>query len=132
MSHSVVPDTIEDITQAIHVSRKDGVRIILTLGGTGIAPRDVTPEATAPLINRHLPGIAEVIRQAGKNSTQRAVVSRGLAGVINADPQHGFLDDVVIVNLAGSPDAAEVGCSVLIPLIPHLLAQLDGGDHRDH
>lgn len=131
ISSTIIPDGIESITSGVNKARTQGARIILTLGGTGIAPRDVTPEASAQLISRDLPGISEAIRREGQKSTERAVVSRGLAGVINANPSEGFASDCVLINLAGSLNAAEVGTKVVIPLLDHLIMQLDGDKHND-
>ena len=126
----IIPDGISSITQEITAACKKGARIIITLGGTGIAPRDVTPEASAQLIDRELVGIAEAIRREGQKSTERAVVSRGLAGVINANEVKSFPHDSVLINLAGSKNAAEVGTGVIIPLLEHLVMQLDGDKHN--
>lgn len=130
ISSAIIPDGILSITEEITAARKKGSRIIITLGGTGIAPRDVTPEASAKLINRELPGIAEAIRREGQKTTERAVVSRGLAGVINAEADKGMPEDSVLINLAGSQNAAEVGTGVIIPLLEHLVMQLDGDKHN--
>ena len=131
ITSAIIPDGISSITEAIQEARKDNVRIILTLGGTGIAPRDVTPEASAQLITKDLPGIAEAIRREGQKTTERAVVSRGVAGVIDADPAQGIKHPCVLINLAGSLNAAEVGTRVVIPLLEHLVMQLDGDKQHD-
>lgn len=129
ISSALVPDGIESVQAGITAARATGVRVVITLGGTGIAPRDYTPEASRPLITRELPGVAEAIRRAGESATVRSVVSRGLAGVMDADDT--FDTSSVLVNLAGSENAAVVGCEVLIPLIPHLVMQLDAGNHDE-
>lgn len=124
ISNTVVADGIDAVQRGISHARAGGARVVITLGGTGVAPRDVTPEASASLIGRNLPGIAEAIRRAGSASTPMSAVSRGLAGVIEADGTSA--EPTLLVNLAGSLDAAEVGCAVLNPLIAHIVAQMDG------
>lgn len=99
-------------------------RVIVTSGGTGVTPDDVTPEQTAPLLDRELPGIMHALWTTGAQHTPLAALSRGVAGIA------GF---TFIVNLPGSPGGIEDGMSVLDPLIDHLLAQIDGvKDHGEH
>lgn len=93
--------------------------VVVTTGGTGVAPRDVTPEATRQFITTELPGVAEALRRNGAQHNEFAVISRGLAG---------FNNNTFIVNLPGSVKAVDEGLEVLIPLIPHLLAQRSGED----
>lgn len=97
-----------------------GSDVVVTTGGTGVAPSDVTPEQTAPLLERSLPGLAEAIRARGAAHVPTAVLSRGLAGVNGC---------TVVVNLPGSPGGVRDGIDVLDPVIGHLLDQLGGGDH---
>lgn len=133
ISSEIIPDGVEAIVTAINSARARNNRIILTLGGTGIAPRDFTPEASQSLITRDLPGIADAIRREGEKTTFRAVMSRGLAGVIDAEPDKGFPLGTILINLAGSPNAAKVGCAVVLPLLEHLVMQLDGDKiHAGH
>lgn len=119
----IVPDGIDSVRHELETALSRGVRIIVTTGGTGVAPRDVTPEATAPLIERDLPGVAELLRREGAQSTPSAALSRGLAG-LTAGPPH-----VVIVNLPGSQRGAREGIATLLTVLPHLLNQVEGGDH---
>jgi molybdenum cofactor synthesis domain-containing protein len=119
----VVPDGLESVRTALEQALTAQARVVLTTGGTGVAPRDVTPEATRPFLARDLPGIPELMRAVGMRQTATAALSRAVAG-ITAGPS-----PAVIVNLPGSPAGARECMDVLMPLLPHLVAQLDGGDH---
>jgi cyclic pyranopterin phosphate synthase len=93
--------------------------VLLTTGGTGASPTDATPEATAALLDRALPGVPEALRARGRTPT--AALSRGLAGIA---------DGTVVVNLPGSPGGVDDALAVLTDLLPHLLQQVRG--HADH
>lgn len=118
----VVPDGVESVDGALRAALADGAALVVTTGGTGIGPRDLTPEGTRGLLERELPGLAEAFRREGAAHVAAAVLSRGLAGVA--------ANGAVIVNLPGSTAAVEQGLGVLLPLLPHLLDQIAGGDHR--
>lgn len=120
----VVPDEITAIVTAIRRAVSDGARVVLTTGGTGVGPRDVTPEATASLGGRELPGLAEEIRRKGLAATPFAVLSRGLAVVIDGDGT-----PALVVNAPGSTGGVRDAVAVLAPLVEHIVAQLDGGGH---
>ena len=94
---------------------------ILTTGGTGLSPRDVTPQATAAVLDYQVTGMAEAMRAASFNITPRAMLSRALVGV---------RQQTLIINLPGSPKAARENFEVLLPVLPHALAKL-GGDPAD-
>lgn len=117
----IVPDQVGPIREAVLDALRSGARLVLTTGGTGVTPTDVTPEAVSPLIERAIPGIAERIRMANADKVPTAVLSRGVAGAIG---------ETLIVTLPGSPGGVRDGLAVLAPLVEHVLQQLSGGDHR--
>ncbi|MCT2996417.1 MogA/MoaB family molybdenum cofactor biosynthesis protein, partial [Propionibacterium freudenreichii] len=98
--------------------------VVLTTGGTGISPRDLTPEATEPLLVARLDGVADAIRRRGEEHVVTALLSRGLVGITG----HG-MDSAVVVNAPGSTGGVRDAIAVLGPLVAHLIDQLDGGDH---
>lgn len=117
----VVADGADSVEAALRALVAEGTRLIVTTGGTGIAPTDRTPEGTARVLDREIPGIAEELRRRGLADTPMAVISRGLAGIV--DP------GTLIVNLPGSTRAVASGIAVIAELAPHVLDQLSGGDH---
>ena len=121
LSRTVVPDDIAGIQQAVRQALANGARLVLTTGGTGVSPTDVTPEAVGPLLERQLPGIAERLRAANADRVPTAVLSRGVAGVVG---------QALIITLPGSPGGVRDGVAVLAPLVGHILDQLAGSDHR--
>lgn len=117
----IVPDDAETIATAISSFVQGGVRVVVTTGGTGVAPRDVTVEATRGILDYELPGIAEEIRRVGLAATPFSVLSRGLAGVVSRDDNRA-----VVVNAPGSKGGAKDTMKVLRPVLEHLVGQLDG------
>lgn len=120
----VVPDGVEPVRAAIQAAIDDGRRLILTTGGTGVSPRDWTPEATEPLLAAQLPGLAEQIRQRGLGLAPAAMTSRGLVGVSGREP-----GAALIVNAPGSPGGVRDAVAVLGSVLQHVIGQIDGQDH---
>ena len=114
----LVPDERDEISAAISAAADEGTLLVLTTGGTGFAPRDVTPEATRAVLEREAPGIAEAIRADALARTPHALLSRGLAGLRGR---------TVIVNLPGSPGGCRDGFAVLRPALRHGI-ELAAGD----
>jgi molybdenum cofactor synthesis domain-containing protein len=117
----VVPDEVSAVQEALRSAADAGLDVVLTTGGTGFAPRDVTPEATRPLLDREAPGLAEALRRTRQEDVPTTILSRGVAGTIGA---------TFVLNVPGSTGAVRDAASVLAPVIGHLVAQQRGGD--DH
>lgn len=116
----VVPDG-EPVGRAIREAVEAGARAVLTTGGTGLTPTDLTPEVTRPLLDREVPGIAEAIRAHGvAKGIPTAALSRGLAGVSG---------QALVVNLPGSRGGVKDGLAVVVPLLVHAVEQIVGSDH---
>ncbi|NKQ35719.1 MAG: molybdopterin adenylyltransferase [Chloroflexi bacterium] len=109
---AIVPDELETIAATLIQWCDAGVNLILTSGGTGFAPRDITPEATKQVVERETPGIAEALRAESLKITRHAMLSRAVAGIRG---------QTLIINLPGSPKAVRENLDVLLPVLPHAL-----------
>lgn len=118
----VVQDDTDAIAAAL-VELSDSNRLVLTTGGTGFTPRDVTPEATRPILDREAPGIAEAIRADARERTPHALLSRGVAGLRGP---------TLVVNLPGSPGGCRDGFAVLQPALLHGLELAEGDQSSRH
>jgi molybdenum cofactor synthesis domain-containing protein len=122
----LVPDGVEPVREVLRTALDGGARLVITTGGTGITPRDLTPEGTREVLDQEIPGIADAIRQQGiAAGVATAALSRGLAGVARAADGTRAL----VVNLPGSSGGVRDGLQVVLTLWPHVRTQLDGGDH---
>lgn len=121
--HKIVPDEMSEIVEALtRWSGEDNLSLILTTGGTGLGPRDVTPEATRNVLDKELPGLAEVMRLEGLKRTPLAALSRGLCGSRGR---------TLILNLPGSPKGASESFEAAAGLIPHAVLMLTGAGHAE-
>ncbi len=117
VARAVVPDERSEIEAALHGWVAQGLDLVLTTGGTGFSPRDITPEATRAVIDREAPGLAEAMRAASLTVTPHAMLSRAVAGMAGC---------TLIVNLPGSPKAARENLLTIMPALPHGLDKLRG------
>jgi molybdopterin adenylyltransferase len=121
VEHRVVPDERPQIAAALR-ELAQRAHLILTTGGTGVSPRDFTPEATESVLDRRVPGIAEALRADAIKKTPHGLLGRGLAGIRG---------ETLIVNLPGSPGGCRDGFALIKPALPHAV-QLIAGDHSEH
>ncbi|MGZ6372635.1 MAG: MogA/MoaB family molybdenum cofactor biosynthesis protein, partial [Candidatus Limnocylindria bacterium] len=113
----VVPDERERIAGAIEAAVARGVDVVITTGGTGLGPRDVTPQATAALVDYEVPGLAEAMRRAGASSTPMSSLSRGTAGVRG---------HALVINVPGSVKGATESLEAVMPVLAHAIRLLHG------
>ncbi|HEY6958290.1 MAG TPA: MogA/MoaB family molybdenum cofactor biosynthesis protein [Candidatus Limnocylindria bacterium] len=114
---ALVSDEVAAVANAILDGVRSGANVVLTSGGTGLSPNDVTPEATRRVIDREIPGIAEALRARSLDKTPHGMLSRGVAGAVGA---------TLVVNLPGSPRAVRESLEVLLPVLPHAVELLAG------
>jgi molybdenum cofactor synthesis domain-containing protein len=116
--YSVLPDEEQLIRDTlIRICDSGTIDLVLTTGGTGVSPRDVTPEATRSVVERELPGIGEAMRAESLRKTPRAMISRAMAGIRK---------QTLIINLPGSPRGARENLAVVLPALPHLIEKMKG------
>lgn len=116
--YRIVPDEISEITDALKFMADDiGSDVIFTTGGTGFAPRDITPEATKSVIERETPGISEAIRYESLKITPKAMLSRAVSGIRGK---------TLIINLPGSPKAVKESLEAVLPVLPHAIETMSG------
>jgi len=117
----IIPDDYETITRTLRrFSDEQNVQVVLTTGGTGLGPRDVTPEATTAVCDRRVPGFAEILRSEGYKKTPNAVLSRGVSAM---------RDNTLIINLPGSPKAVRECMEIILEVLPHAVDMMRGGGH---
>jgi molybdopterin adenylyltransferase len=121
ISYEVVPDERPVIAGKLVEFSDAGAELIITTGGTGVSPRDVTPEATLDIIDRELPGMAEAMRAESLKKTPHAMISRAVCGIRGRS---------LIINLPGSPRAVRENLAVVLPAIPHAVEKICGSDRE--
>ena len=122
IAQEVVSDELEPLVECLReLADREGVNLVLTTGGTGLSPRDNTPEATRAVIEREVPGLAEAMRAETLKQTPTAMLSRGVCGVRSG---------TLLINLPGSPKGVRECFAVIRPVLAHAVAQLAGADHK--
>ena len=123
VKYEIIPDEKASISQAIkELVDEFKADLVLTTGGTGLSPRDVTPEATGEVVEKEIPGFAELMRQKSFQITPMAILSRAIAGIRGKS---------LIINLPGSPKAVNECLEIILPLVPHALEMIEGKGHED-
>lgn len=113
----VIPDGVDSVAAALQAAVDDGVALVITTGGTGVAPRDLTPEATLLVIEREAPGLSEAMRAATFGELPHGMLSRGVSGIAGS---------TLILNLPGSPRGVEESLAVVGPALAHAVALIRG------
>ena len=117
----IVADEHEKIVNELkHFSDKADIDVVFTTGGTGLGGRDVTPEATASVCERIIPGLGEIMRAEGLKKTKNAILSRGIAGICNR---------TIVINLPGSPRGIKESLEIILNVLPHAVDMMHGGGH---
>lgn len=118
IDYAIVPDELPNISQKLtEWADRGGVDVIITTGGTGLAPRDVTPEATLEVVDKTVPGLSEAMRASGRKKTAHAMLSREVCGIRN---------ESLIINLPGSPKGVRESLLAVLPALPHALEVIKG------
>lgn len=119
----VLADDLEPLSESLRRwAEREDVNLIVTTGGTGFGPRDNTPEATIAVIEKEAPGLSEAMRTETRKNTPMAMISRGVCGTLSG---------TLIINLPGSPKAVRESFSVIKPVLPHVMALLEGRTEHD-
>jgi molybdopterin adenylyltransferase len=116
----IVADDHEKIVNELKYFSDADIDIVFTTGGTGLGPRDVTPEATASVCERIIPGLGEIMRAEGLKKTKNAILSRGIAGICNR---------TIVINLPGSPKGVKESLEIILDVLPHAVDMMHGGGH---
>jgi len=116
----IVADNLDAIADALRQFSDNNVDVVLTTGGTGLGPRDLTPEATASVCQRMVPGLGEMMRTEGRRKTRNAVLSRGTAGICGK---------TLVINLPGSPRGVTESLEIILDVLPHAVEMMAGGGH---
>jgi molybdopterin adenylyltransferase len=117
----IVADDREKIVNELkHFSDKADIDVVFTTGGTGLGARDVTPEATASVCERIIPGLGEIMRAEGLKKTKNAILSRGIAGICSR---------TLVINLPGSPRGVKESLEIILDVLPHAVDMMHGGGH---
>ena len=123
IKYEIIPDEKASISQAIKEAADElKAALVLTTGGTGLSFRDVTPEATREVVEKEIPGFAELMRQKSFEIAPTAILSRAIAGIRGKS---------LIINLPGSPKAVKECLDIILPLVPHALDMIKGKGHED-
>ncbi len=120
INYHIIPDEKEDLQNLVNESLEKGSKLIITTGGTGLSPRDITPESLRPMLDTEIPGIMEAVRSYGQERTPYSMLSRGIAGLIN---------DTLVLALPGSTKGASESMDALFPYILHIYRVIKGRRH---